>query len=544
MKEWIKEHKIELLVLLLFLIGWGVRIQVDGLFMNNPGNIKAADPFWHVLEAQWIVDSESYGLIPPYDAEGHKDIVNMYPPLNYLATASISKVSGIPVWNIMYLLVTLFDALGIILLYILTTRIFNSKLTGVIAAAIYVFPLPLDKWWYNMSIGIWNNILGLGFFFAAMWLAYEYFREPKRWKIFSFAVMLTGAWLAHLAELFLIGFFAAVIGIHILWKTKPWKEKVIQAALLGILPFTCIILFWPRYKIWSGFATMGFSWNLQKIGEMPFFNSMWELPWWLLTLFFVGAILVMINYKKYKELIVGEGYLLMYLMVFPLILSSYYFFVRQRTALPFVIAPIAAFGAYQLFLILQKKIKIKKEFLITGTILFLLLFPLSSYQDLRQNYSGQHLTPEKYAALQWIDKTLPPDAELFFLTGYYQTSSMYCKRVGFVVDLPILQKELQSFYSTGNLTTEFLTEDHGTTLQALAYQKSFFSFGKYEQRDSQKLNVLDFKYIVMMDFHPQVKPFNDAMKKLLTEKYNYHLVYNRDDIYILAKEEDKTEVKQ
>ena len=530
----LKNHKYELMAVLLFILGWALRFNIDGLF-SYPGNIKAADPMFHTNVAQSIVDSESYGQFLPYMVEGHKDIVNMYPPIDYLATAGLVKLSGAQAWNVMYLLITLFDAFGILLLFILCSRIFQSKKIGLLAAALYVMPMPLANWWYNMSIGIWNNVGGLFFFFAALWLAYEYFIEPKRWKALCLGIIIAATWLVHIAELYIVAFFVAAVGVKILLKVKPLKEKLVHLALVSIIPLVNIVLFWPKYKVWSSFAKFGFSWNLAELPKLSFFTTVWDFKIWILLLFLLGAVLLALNFRKYKLLAVSEAYLLTYLMVLPLFLSSYYFFVRQRIALPFVIAPVVALGIYFIISTLGKKIKINSGYLLLAVVLLLLIVPIGQYISLRKDFSYQHLTPEKYSALVWIQDNTPKDAEFLFLTGYYQTSSQYSKRVGFVLDAPKLGGVVEEFGKTGELPLMNL-EDHGDTVQAMAYEKSFFNYGLYEERDSAPMNYSEFDYVVLNDFAPQIKPFNDAVIGYLENK-SYAEVYKKNSIVILKRPE-------
>ena len=116
---------------------------------------------------------------------------------------------------------------------------------------------------------------------------------------------------------------------------------------------------------------------------------------------------------------IGESYLLVYLMILPLFLSSYYFFVRQRTALPFIIAPIAAYGLYQIIQQIFKNNNLTKNIVSAFSMIIIFSYPLinGEYNSLKQTFSYSHLSQEKYNALLWIQQNTPEDAEILFLTG-------------------------------------------------------------------------------------------------------------------------------
>lgn len=555
--EFIKEHRFEIAVLLLFIFGWTLRANVDGLFLTHPGTIKAADPMYHSLAAQVIVDDEHYGYLPHYFAQGWKNMIDPNPPLNYLTTAALTKTSGLPVWNMMYLLVTFFEAFGIIILYLLCSKIFNSKSIGLLAAALYVIPLGVAQWWYGMYIGLWNNVGGFFFFYASLWLAYEYWTKPSRWAAFGLSLTVAGTWLIHIAELFFTAFAVAFVGLRILFWVKPWKEKIVHAVLLGIVPLISLILYYPRYNELSSFLTAGsggtgsfFGWYAPQLAGLPFYTSLSNFPWWLLIIAAVGVVQLLLNWKKYTPYLVANAYLFAHLFLFPWFLSAYYFFVRQRMALPFIIAPLVAYALYHFGVRLLAQLTNVREAVYLAIMVVLVVGVAYAYTDDGQGYrtltqmkQSQHLTPEKYAALVWIQQNTPVDAEVFFLNGYYQMSDSYAKRVAFDLDFPDFVPVLQEFVASNGtlLRTQFnRTGSAGNTeMVASAIDNgTFFTYGRAKQR-SPVQNITDFDYVVMADFQvgdqPFVQVYNSQMIQHLINEYGWRLVYDQNGIHIMQR---------
>ncbi len=550
--SWLNKHKYEIAAFLLFVLAWGLRANVDGLPLTHPGNIKAADPMYHTLAADIIVESGRYGNLAPYFAQGYTNMIDPSPPLNYLATAAISKVSGLPVWVVMYLLVTLFEAFGAIILFFLCSKIFDSKQIGLLAAGLYVLPFGLQDWWYGMYIGLWNNVGGFFFFYASLLLAYEYWQKQSRWAVFALSLTVAGAWLIHVAELFITAFAVGFVGLRLLWKVPSVKEKVTHALLLGVVPLLSVILFWPRYQELSSFLTSGsgaesslFGWYYNVLPTLPFYTSLGQFPWWLLAIAGLGLLQLLVNWRKYLPLLVGETYLFCHLFIFPWFLSAYYFFVRQRMALPFIIAPLVAYGAYHLIVKnISKYTKLREEITVIALIVLVIGLGWSEYQGVTGIKQQEHLTPAKYDAMHWLQENTPEDAELVFVTGYYQMSGSYAKRIGFVFDVPDAIPALQAFVQsngTVNLTLPYLGANGDTEMAHNALDEgSFFNYGRGKKRYGP-MNVLNFDYAVFADFQigeqPIIQLYNNRMMGVLVQEHGWKPVYSKNGIYILQRSE-------
>lgn len=548
--EWVKAHKYQIAAFVLFLLAWSLRANIDGLPLEYPGTIKAADPMYHALAAQTIVDDEGYGRLAPYFAQGYENMIDPSPPLNYLASASIVKLTGLPSWVVMYLLVTFFEAAGVLVLFWLCSKLFESELIGLVAGGLYLVPFGLQHWWYGMYIGLWNNVGGFFFFYASLLLAYEYWKNPSRWAAFALSLTVAGTWLVHVAELFITAFAVGFVGLRLLWKVRPFKEQVVHAALMGVVPVLSVVLFWPRYQELSDFLTAGsggtgsfIGWYYPQLAGLPFYTSLSTFPWWLLIIAGLGAIQVLLNWRKYLVVIVSYGYLVSHLFVFPWFLSAYYFFVRQRMSLPFLIAPLVAYSAYHLVVKpLSQQTKLQEWVLAVLVVSIMVGLAWPQYAELSAIKQQEHLTPESYAPLVWIQENTPEDSRLIFVTGYYQMSGSFAKRVGFVLDAPALVPQLQEFIvqnGTVNLTFPFVGSNGDTEMASSALDEgSFFTYGRGHKYVG-KVNVLDFDYAVFKDFQvgdqPIVQAYNQNMIATLVNVYHWTVVYDRDGIRVVKR---------
>ncbi|HSU73056.1 MAG TPA: hypothetical protein VLJ21_04380 [Candidatus Binatia bacterium] len=549
--EFVKEYRFELAVLVLFVLAWSLRANVDGLFLDHPGTVKAADPFYHTLAAQVIVDEGKYGYLPYYLAQGWKNMIDPNPPLNYLATAGLTKVSALPVWDVMYLLVTFFEAFGVIFLYLLCSKMFSSKPIGVLAAALYVIPFGIEQWWYGMYIGLWNNVGGFFFFYASLWLAYEYWQKPSRGAAFALSLTVAGTWLVHIAELFITAFAIGIIGLKLLFLVKPFKEKVMHAIALGTVPLISVMLFYPRYHELSGFLTAGsggsgsfFGWYAPQLAGLPFYTSLTTFPWWLLVIAAIGLFQILLNWRKYTPLLVGNAYLFAHLFIFPWFLSAYYFFIRQRMALPFIITPLVAYALYHFGVRFASKLtKVHEEIYALIVIVLVIGVAALQYPALAPMKNSQHLTQQKYDALVWLQQNTPPDSEVFFLDGYYQMSDSYAKRVAFDLDFPDFIPVLQGFIASNGtmLPTEFSrTGSAGFTemVNSAIDNGTFFRYG-YTKPRSLVQNITNFDYVVMADFQvgdqPFVQAYNARMIQHLVNDYGWRLAFDQNGIHIVQR---------
>jgi hypothetical protein len=173
------------IILVLFILGVALRLQVDGIYVDNPGTIKAADAFYYALATDNIIENNKYGYFPGYFGDGREDMIDAHVPLTLLSSAGLTSISSLASWNTIYIVVCIIFSLPIIIAYLFAKRLFDKKsstLIGLMAAAMLVVPLNIGKWWYLMYIGMWTTAIGIALAFACIWFVYDCIKAPKNWK--------------------------------------------------------------------------------------------------------------------------------------------------------------------------------------------------------------------------------------------------------------------------------------------------------------------------------------------------------------------------
>jgi len=543
----INENKYEIILIIFLIIGILARISITEVYLDRPANIKAADAFYHSLAAQVIIDEESYGFLPFYLAQGYTNMIDPNPPLLYIATAAHSKLSDIGVWNNMYILVCISSAFLILFLFLFTREVFKSDVVGLLAAALMVIPFNSAKWLYPMYIGIWLMIGGVLFYCAMLYLLYKYWKEKKLLYIFLIGICFAATLLIHFPEVI---FFSPLL-LLLLWKIiklETWKIRSYHFLALISLPIICFVSYLPRFNELMQHTTnqsLFHGYKSLAIQNLPFNASLiTDFSIWMVVLFLIGSLFLIINWKKYRFLIVLLAHYFIFIYILPHFIGPSYYIIRLRIIMPFYVYPVVSYAIYNLIMMIIKSFKFNKAtfkyavLLVTIIIsIIVIIAAIPQFNMLKNSMQGQHLTEEKYDALVWLQENTHSKDEVFFLNGYYQFSSAYSKRIGHFQDIPLFQNVLKKFFEKNN-TFPLIYENvdsHGITeMVNWAYPITFFKYGYYERR-SRTQNILDFDYIIMIDFAEPVAIFNQAAIETLSKEYNYTRVYNKNSIYILKK---------
>ncbi|MEM4282385.1 MAG: hypothetical protein QXN89_01715, partial [Candidatus Woesearchaeota archaeon] len=99
--------KIEWFVFAFFILAVVFYLGLDKLPLSHPGNIKAADPFYHTLMVDVILETKQWKYYPYYISYGQERAINQQPPLLYMLSAAISSVTNLPSWTVIYFFVCL-----------------------------------------------------------------------------------------------------------------------------------------------------------------------------------------------------------------------------------------------------------------------------------------------------------------------------------------------------------------------------------------------------------------------------------------------------
>jgi hypothetical protein len=284
-----------------------------------------------------------------------------------------------------------------------------------------------------------------------------------------------------------------------------------------------------------------FGWQNQVFNNAPYYVSVMHLGYILLGLGLLGLLFVCINYKRYVFLLGTSIYLFFYLVIFPKFTTAAFDIMRSRFIILFIASLFIAYALYQIITMCTGKLKIPKIYIVLAIVILFIIAGLPGQFALVKQMKFQHLSPEKYSPLLWIQDNTPDDARVFFLDGYQQLSSFYSKRVSGFVEIPELTKHLERFYTENNtLSLDFdmqigLRTELGTS--ALSCKKNFFVLEKdcYDF-PGNKHKITDFDYIVISPISEQTVPYDKAMAELLVAKFNYTQVYAQYGTMILGRE--------
>lgn len=582
--DWLGEHRYVLLVFLFFILATVFRANIDGIFLTHPGTVKAADGFYHVHAAQVIVDTEHYGYLPWYIALGEKKMIDPNPPFLYLWTAGITKLSGIPSWDVMYFLVSLLHASLVLVAFIFARRVFKSDAVGVIASASLVLPLIVGRWLYGVYIGLWIMIAGFAFATVSLWLLYRCVYDPSRKNLLLAGIMTGATLLAHLPEAVLLFPFCAVLLIWLLFKKNILFAERIKRILIFSTPIIILLLlFLPMFLELTVFGharggTFGLFLN-RDYTKGDFYTGLSTFPWWILILsasgLLLGAFTKFSNQKRWPVLIF-YAWMFFYLLIFPYLTTVDYYVTRQRMLLPFFVLPLFAYAVVQLAInpfaellsllkqwntIVKSIVKYAAVLLTSGIIIYAgysaVYLPVPptgnsdtdfsnsyavgyGYSQIKSVYtSNQHITSERYEFLQWLEHNTPETAKITYVEGFYQFSSMFSKRIGFFVDIPDLPKYIQTWASSNGTIVPLAMrmDSHGSTEMAgWLVRDSLFSYHRLPMINySIERNLGDFDFVVLNNLGNQnVEQFNRAVERELLNK-GYSRIYNNYNFQVLKK---------
>ena len=528
------------LILILFLAGFFFRINLDGIDTTHPGNLKAANAFYHVIAADHIANSGEIFSNPYWDAEGHDDIINRVSQHEAITIAPLIKLTQAEAWNLSYLIVVLLSSLSIPLMYLLTKKLFKSEIMGILSAALIVLPMALDNWLYYMYIGIWLQSSVTPFLLLAMIFIIDILKKPKTWEILALSITISAIFLLFPPVLIFIIPFLLII----LWRLL--KEKDIKKILYYItIPIISILIFGPILL----FGDAGIAAQDDKLIEIgtpnyqsaPFAKGLEVIPIILLAFGTYGLIQLLLNHKKYKKILLSIFYLGGIFYILPFLMHGHvgYYLLRMKGGfLIYLAAPLIAYGIYHL--IIKNMTRVSKNNTLKTSltiiiIIILIITALPSFNGLKTALNYEHISKEKYEVMLWVQENIPEREQMLILEGDYQLSGTYFKRTRFTLE----QQQLNEYFvglSQGNDPNEIKGfwsgyPDWGKWSKRTGY----FSFEKYEPLNkTQKLT--NFNYIYLEHLNQDIANMNQQIGNFLIQQHNYETIYNEGAYTILKKQ--------
>jgi len=535
-----KETITYILIFILFLTALFIRAESIGVGLDHPGNLKAGNAFYHTILPTYLAEGVDVFTFPPNLAEGHDNIINTVSQHQALLIAPFIKFTGIQDWNLSVLIVAAISALSVPFMFILAKKIFKSTPVAILSAAFIAVPLYLKDWLYYTYIGIWLQSSAMTFILASFLLTYLVYEKLETWKLFALGIVSTALFLLFpIALLITLPLLIAVL-IKIL-KTK--KQRIKNTISYIITPLIGIIIAMPVYYL-GYFTSKSYTSTVTSLKEQlathPFVTDFTGFPIILTILFALGVLQLLLNYKKYKEIITFLIFYFALIFLAPHITPTgiTVYIIRMWSTLPYIVFPIAAYGTH--FLIIKnisKMTKIKEVFFIAIVIIILLIFGLSQYTDLKTSLSGEHVSLAKYQALKWIQENTEKDATVFMLEGSYQTEAAYTKRLTYQITIEDLSNKITELGQNNTLSLNFNSGwFHVASWARYIYRTGYLSHDTHKPLPIPQ-NILDFDYVYMEDLNEVIQQYNAIMIDSLTKEYNYEIVYDKAGYKILKKNE-------
>jgi len=309
-----------------------------------------------------------------------------------------------------------------------------------------------------------------------------------------------------------------------------------------IPPIVGTIVAMPYYYIGyftnSSYTSAGINSLKEKLATLPFVVSFSGFPWIITALFILGVLLFLGKYKNYKKPLIFLIYYFILLFIGPLVAPSGIatYLLRLWSTLPYIVLPIAAYGMYFIINFVSKTSGFKREYLTLILLIVILIPGLTQANNISEGLKGEHVTKEKYYALQWIQDNTGEEDLIFMLEGSYQGEAVYTKRLTYAVPITELQNQVNSAFT--NQEVSFIFEQEWSDVGRWSkwrYKTGYLSYDAYEPLN-QTQDIREFDYVFMHHLNEQVKTYNDVMVQVLTENLNWEKVYDTNGFVILKNE--------
>ena len=450
----------------------------------------ASDAFQHQVRAESIKDAGNYKNEASYIVMGIKNVIGYYPPLLYNLSVILSYLSGLEVYDTIYLLVFLMAASASLLMYFVIRHF--SKNVAIISLP-FSFLVFSGGLYSGFTWGHWPAIVSQLFLIGVFWYTSKMDLE-KSWVFIG--LFLGAAIMTHTSEaLFaLIYLFLFFILITI---TKKLKFAVIKNIFLGgIIAFLITSYYLVIFKyVWLESQTGGFG-VMRRWDNPTIYLSDFGL---LLFFMAVGALMSLLFIRK--NFIPALASLTMLIIG----LGNYFGFREKAFQLrffwPVLLSFLIGFGIYNLLKLLIKDWKQVYSIgiaVLLGAIIVLGFAPfMPQYQKIQTNGL---MDPYHWDVFKWLAKNTGKDEKIYFFYGdiYGQDALLRnSKRTHYQV----VPEDVVDAINKREIRKSYDSEMPGDSGTSAPYRKSFFSFGFALQEIPReqfigKKDICSFEYIV------------------------------------------------
>ncbi len=482
---------------LMLYLGPGTASQ-HRLAHDSPVGYSASDSFQHLARAQSIKDMGQYKMEAPYIVAGLQDVVGFYPPVIYHLTALVSHATGLQTHDALMLLMGLAIALGGLLSYYFARSL--GKPVALLAIPLILFMATGKSFLGAVTFGQMPFFLSALFLLGTGW-AMSNAGLPR--SAVLIAMFFTGTAMTHTSETI---FLAMLIGLIFLFAAVKWlpKQKADgikaivaenkQLILALVIATAATLYFWPMFiGIWLKALPYRFTVETTSASfpAATVFPTDYGFMFIAMLLGIAATALFMIQKRQELGNVLHSKLFPLFFSLFMLIagFGTYAGFglrsFQLRLAWPLLLAPLAAFGTYQLIKIavLPFLRKILKETALptfyAAVAIILSIGVIASYYE---PPSDGGIGADRWNAMRWISANTPGNATVYVLYShaFSQTSTLYSteRRTYFL--------ELQNFVSIINqivvsgtfnrMTPVTIPSDSGPSFP---YRTGPFSFGRH-----------------------------------------------------------------
>lgn len=517
----IRKHSTSLIVLFLFILALVLRISILG-FHDIPAQARTLDSSYNIQMVEWVSQG-NFNVMPAYLALGYGNVLPYHPPLLYAVPAFISKILNISPWNAAWLYFSFISALAAVLLYFIGKKMLNEE-AGLIAAALYVFPIPAI-WISPLYNGMWGLLAGQFLLLLEILLLYSYYEKRNRKLALILGIAIAIQFLIRFSETFIFLPFLFLILLHKFILTK--NRKMAADAVMLALPLLMAFIFYaPKlFNVWLKQLDSGFHllpWITSRLGsiiELSKLIDLWQLQIYVIAFFVLGIYFLIINRKWFW--LQAAIYFMAVAVFIPYFVNEAEFFVKFRFFLPLVAYPIAAAG----FVFLLKRLKCNIKILSYFMAAIILVASLISFEDFQNKGLYRPLTKEKYEALKWIENNTKEESRIIFLNGFESFNSAFSHRTCFEASLESFKEQAQKSQEENydGLWCGFFWSEHYKENYLLPYEKSFLKYGYHERITNT--SIYNFDYAVYVDDY---KEHNNKL-----ELENFNGVYYKNNITVM-----------
>ena len=495
---------------------WNHKISHD-----YPVGYLASDAFQHQTRAESIKDAGNYRNEAFYIAKGFRDVIGYYPPVLYHAGDMFSILSGLEIYDGVFLFLFLFTILGMLIMYFII-KTFNKN------AAILAMPLTIFIFATNTSIaftwGHWPAVLGNVFLIGALW---SLAKLDSRWGFVFFGIFTAGVMMTHTSEtVFLFLFLFLYLMAKLLLKNFNLKELIeIGKGTVLALVISCYYLIIFRFT-WMVAQPYSFSvsptwvanpgFYLAKLWNFELFNTVSgdHFPLLFLIFILIGLVIAILSFIKTRSIVpaIGIG---MLILGFTNYIGFDWRAFQLRFFWPVYLSVLFGIGLYYLIKLVVKKFNILISLSIS--LLILILIVLNS-NFLPANTSM--MDPYHWDALMWLSKNSEENAKLYFLYGdiYFQDALLRnSKREHYLVG----RDDYINALNNNTIKRYYMTKLPGDGGTMLPYRKGFFSFGYFAKDYNSDYffgprDLCSFNYYIF-------DKYVSSNKELVSNQYNLEI---------------------